>query len=173
MREAGTNSKTWLLLKLHIWLLSELPKLRSHTQDSTATIQDLEQIIQAPHAYSSRSHSHSTPLLHSPVYTLLTPIPAYSWQSIIPARASFLFLSLPPPIWLSYLFAVAPLLHAYPPLQVSSSRSSAVSSCSNHVLRPVFPPLIERRPGLRPRPHNFTLPDKDDTNFIPRLLYVW
>src|SRR6218665_2511158 len=102
MREAGTNSKTWLLLKLHIWLLSELPKLRSHTQDSTATIQDLEQIIQAPHAYSSRSHSHSTPLLHSPVYTLLTPIPAYSWQSTIPIRASFLFLSLPPPIWLSY-----------------------------------------------------------------------
>jgi len=48
---------------------------------------------------------------------------------------------------------------------------AAVSSCSNHVLRPVFPPLIERRPGLRPRPHNFTLPDKDDTNFIPRVLY--
>ena len=40
---------------------------------------------------------------------------------------------------------------------------AAVSSCSNHVLRPVFPPLIERRPGLRSRPHNFTLPDKDDT----------
>src|SRR6218665_97783 len=32
VREAGANSKTWLLLKLHIWLLSELPKLRSHTQ---------------------------------------------------------------------------------------------------------------------------------------------
>jgi len=32
--EAGTNSNrpTWLLLKLHVWLLSELPKLRSHTQ---------------------------------------------------------------------------------------------------------------------------------------------
>src|SRR6218665_1977462 len=119
MREAGTNSKTWLLLKLHIWLLSELPKLRSHTQDSRATIQDLEQIIQAQHAYSSRSHSHSTPLLHSPVYTLLTPIPDYSWQSTIPTRASFLLLSLPPPIWLSYLFLLAPLLHAYPPLQVS------------------------------------------------------
>src|SRR6218665_979293 len=48
---------------------------------------------------------------------------------------------------------------------------AAVSSCPNHVLRPVFSPLIERRPGLRPRPHNFTLPDKDDTNFIPRVLY--
>jgi len=32
-------------------------------------------------------------------------------------------------------------------------------------------PLIERHPGLRPRPHNFTLPDKDDTNFIPRVLF--
>src|SRR6218665_3857919 len=48
---------------------------------------------------------------------------------------------------------------------------AAVCSCSNHVLHPVFPPQIERRPGLRPRPHNFTLPDKDDTNFIPRVLY--
>src|SRR6218665_3317249 len=35
---------------------------------------------------------------------------------------------------------------------------AAVSSCSYHVLRPVFHPLIERRPGLRNRPHNFTLP---------------
>src|SRR6218665_4052583 len=32
MRELGTNSKPWLLLKLHIWLLSELPKLRIRTQ---------------------------------------------------------------------------------------------------------------------------------------------
>src|SRR6218665_2494386 len=28
-----------------------------------------------------------------------------------------------------------------------------------------------RRPGLRPRPHNFVLHDKDDCNFIPRILY--
>src|SRR6218665_152279 len=28
-----------------------------------------------------------------------------------------------------------------------------------------------RRPGLRPRPHDFTLPLKDNYNFIPRLLY--
>src|SRR6218665_1998086 len=52
-----------------------------------------------------------------------------------------------------------------------TQRLAAVSSCSNHVLPPVFPPLNERRPGLRPRPHNFTLPDKDDTYFIPRVLY--
>src|SRR6218665_1467015 len=48
---------------------------------------------------------------------------------------------------------------------------AAVSSCANHVLRPIFPLLIERRPGQRPRQHNFTLPDKDDTNYIPRVLY--
>src|SRR6218665_298905 len=49
---------------------------------------------------------------------------------------------------------------------------ATVSSCSNHVLRPVFPPWIERRPGLRPRPHNFTLPGKDNKNFISRVLYT-
>src|SRR6218665_3885445 len=41
---------------------------------------------------------------------------------------------------------------------------AAVASCAAHVLRPIFPPLIARRPGLRPRPHDFTLPDKDDKN---------
>ena len=48
---------------------------------------------------------------------------------------------------------------------------AAVSFCPNHVLRPVFTPMIERRPGLKPRPHNFTPTDKDDTNVIPRVLY--
>ena len=48
---------------------------------------------------------------------------------------------------------------------------AAVASCSAHVLRPIFPPLIARRPGLRPRPHDFTLPDKVDKNFISRVLY--
>jgi len=37
-------------------------------------------------------------------------------------------------------------------------------------LRPVFPRQIERRPGLQPRPHNFTLPDKNDKTFIHRVL---
>jgi len=41
----------------------------------------------------------------------------------------------------------------------------------HHVIRPLFPPVIIRRPGLRPRPHDFVLPDKDDCNFIPRILY--
>jgi len=47
-----------------------------------------------------------------------------------------------------------------------------VSSCLNRVLRAVFPRLIERRPGrLRSKPHNFTLPDKDDIHLIPPVLY--
>ena len=41
----------------------------------------------------------------------------------------------------------------------------------HHVLRPLFPPVIIRRPGLRPRPHDFVFPDKDDCNFIPRDFY--
>jgi len=45
----------------------------------------------------------------------------------------------------------------------------SVHACD--VLRPIFPPLIARQPGLRPRPHDFTLPDKDDKNFISRVLY--
>jgi len=40
-----------------------------------------------------------------------------------------------------------------------------------HVLRPPFPPVITRRPGLRPRSHDFSLPHKDDHNYIPRVLY--
>ena len=39
----------------------------------------------------------------------------------------------------------------------------------HHFVRPLFPPVIIRRPGLRPHPHNFVLPDKDDCNFIPRI----
>ena len=40
-----------------------------------------------------------------------------------------------------------------------------------HVLRSLFPPIITRHYNLRPRPHDFTLPDRDDRNFIPRVLY--
>src|SRR6218665_3997454 len=47
----------------------------------------------------------------------------------------------------------------------------AVVVNSNHVLHPLFPPILVRRPGLRPRPHGFILPLKDDYNFIHRVLY--
>src|SRR6218665_2499948 len=48
---------------------------------------------------------------------------------------------------------------------------AAVIHSSDHVLRPLFPRVITRRPGLRRRQHEFTLPEKDDRNFIPRILY--
>src|SRR6218665_552746 len=35
-----------------------------------------------------------------------------------------------------------------------------------HVLRPLFPPVITRHPGLRPRSHDFSLSHKDDHNYI-------
>ena len=41
----------------------------------------------------------------------------------------------------------------------------------HHVLHPLFPPLLERRPGLRSRHHPFKLPPKDDKNYIPRVLF--
>jgi len=47
----------------------------------------------------------------------------------------------------------------------------AVVRNSEHVLRPHFPPVISRRSNLRPRTHNFRLPDKDDNNFILRVLH--
>ena len=48
---------------------------------------------------------------------------------------------------------------------------ASVISRPDHVFRPLFPPIIIRRPGLRRRPHDFSLPPKDDSNFIPRILY--
>src|SRR6218665_1895958 len=48
---------------------------------------------------------------------------------------------------------------------------AAVIHSSDHVLRPLVPPVITRRPGLRRRQHEFTLPEKADRNFIPRILY--
>ena|SRR6218665_628035 len=41
----------------------------------------------------------------------------------------------------------------------------------DHVPRPLFPPVISRRPGLGRRQHEFTLPEKYDRNFIPRILF--
>ena len=41
----------------------------------------------------------------------------------------------------------------------------------HHVLRPLSPPVLNRHPGLHPTPHDLTLPNKDDYNYIPRILY--
>lgn len=48
---------------------------------------------------------------------------------------------------------------------------TAVIRKENHVLRGLFPPLVKPHYNLRPRPHNFALPNKDDKNFISRVLY--
>ena len=48
--------------------------------------------------------------------------------------------------------------------------SAVVTSNQFHVLRRLFPPTIERKYSLRPI-GNMTLPQKDDKNFIPRVLY--
>src|SRR6218665_863981 len=40
-----------------------------------------------------------------------------------------------------------------------------------HVLRHLFPSEKPRIYDLRPRAHNFILPEKDDSNFIPRVLF--
>ena len=47
----------------------------------------------------------------------------------------------------------------------------SVIQCKTHVLRSVFPPSNIRCHDLRPRPHDFQLPPKDDKNFIPRILF--
>ena len=48
---------------------------------------------------------------------------------------------------------------------------SMVMHNRHHVLRPPFPPVLERRPGLRSRHHSFKLSLKDDKNFISRILF--
>ena len=68
------------------------------------------------------------------------------------------------------------LPHALPDAAVLVSETetrllASVVLRPHHVLRPLLPTVMIRRPGLRPRPHNFVLPDKDDCNFIPRILY--
>ena len=47
----------------------------------------------------------------------------------------------------------------------------AVTRCEHHLLRGLFPPKLQRRHNLRPRPHDFELPAKDTKNFIPRVLF--
>ena len=41
----------------------------------------------------------------------------------------------------------------------------------NHVLRGLFPDIVQRHYNIRTRPHEFKLPAKDDKNYIPRILY--
>src|SRR6218665_4087723 len=45
------------------------------------------------------------------------------------------------------------------------------SCCISSVLRHLFPSEKPRIYDLRPQAHNFILPLKDDSNFIPRVLF--
>ena len=49
---------------------------------------------------------------------------------------------------------------------------AAINANESHVLRGLFPPSRPHlRYELRPRPHGFLLPTKDDRNFISRVLF--
>src|SRR6218665_1623102 len=48
---------------------------------------------------------------------------------------------------------------------------SAVISHPTHVLRKHLPEVTQLSYNLRPLPHGFLLPSKDDRNFLSRLLY--
>jgi len=47
----------------------------------------------------------------------------------------------------------------------------AIGNCPKHVLRSIYPPIVERTSDLRPRPHDYQLPERDDRNFINRVLF--
>jgi hypothetical protein len=47
----------------------------------------------------------------------------------------------------------------------------AVKTDRNHVLHALLPPPRSHEHSLRPRSHNFMLPDKDNKNFLTRMLY--
>src|SRR5678815_2326286 len=47
----------------------------------------------------------------------------------------------------------------------------AVMRQNTNVLLDLFPPRVHRPYSLRPRPHSFELPRKDDRNYISRALY--
>lgn len=48
--------------------------------------------------------------------------------------------------------------------QAENRLLAGVSSLFDHVLRLLFPSIIIQRPGLRIRPHGFTLRTEDDNN---------
>ena len=47
----------------------------------------------------------------------------------------------------------------------------AVRTNSRHVLHDLLPASTSHEHYLRPRAHNFVLPEKDDRNFINRMLF--
>ena len=47
----------------------------------------------------------------------------------------------------------------------------AVGNCPNHVLRSIFPPIVEKAFDLRPRLHEYQWSERDDRNFMNRVLF--
>ena len=47
----------------------------------------------------------------------------------------------------------------------------AVVSRNNYVLLSLFPPILTTQYNIKPRLHNFKLTEKDNINFITRVLY--
>ena len=50
---------------------------------------------------------------------------------------------------------------------------TAIVSNNRHVLHDLLPPLRTSTYSLRPRGHNFSLPPKDDRNFLARCLFAF
>ena len=57
-------------------------------------------------------------------------------------------------------------------MHASYEPMTAVTSNQFHVLRRLFPPIIECKYSLRPRKHDFVQSPKDDKNFISRVLQI-
>ena len=66
----------------------------------------------------------------------------------------------------SSMLDVADLVHA-----TEDHLLGSVVANIYHVLRLLFPPTIVRQPGLWPKPHDFTLPLKNNNNYISQVLY--
>ena len=47
----------------------------------------------------------------------------------------------------------------------------AITLDRHHVLHALLPDTRSHGHNLRPRSHNYTLPAKDDRNFVPRMLF--
>src|SRR6218665_1760851 len=71
---------------------------------------------------------------------------------------------------LGYLPADCPTFNALVNTTEDRLLSSVIRN-SYHVIRPLFPHIITRRPGVRKRAHPFTLPLQDDKQCIPRVLF--
>src|SRR6218665_900307 len=130
------------------------------------------------HFVTGSSHSLMAVLV-SHVMLVEHPVP----PTLMPARINALSLApLPMTLLASYLHPLSPqnIILKYADdtylLVPSSNRAderlfSAVVSNENHVLHSRLPVKRPKIYDLRPRAHDYSLPPKDEQNFITRLLY--